>query len=215
MAAKTAVIQYSAADNCRTIRLSLRRLRRDGDAAELVDHFWHDLQRLFHFGLAVEPAEGKTQAGTGAFVAQAHRLEHVRGVDGASGARTAAAATDVILIEQHEGAFTVDAFERKVGGVRQAVLAVAVHVGAFDVGEDAALEFVAHLFHHSLFVVHILAGDFTRLAEGDDAGDVLRAGAFAVFLSAADEIWRELGAAVDVEDADAFRTMELVAGEGE
>ena len=93
-----------------------------------------------------------------------------------------------MFVEEHEDGLGVDALEGEAGGVGQAVDAVAVDLGAGDGGEDAFLEFVAQGADFEGLVLHEFGGEFARLAEGDDGGDVLGAGAPAVLLSAANQV---------------------------
>src|SRR5271163_108198 len=57
--------------------------------------------------------------------------------------------------------------------------------------------------------------EFRSLAEADDSGDVFGAGAALAFVGPAEEERLKLGAAVDVESADALRAVHLVGGDGE
>ena len=61
----------------------------------------------------------------------------------------------------------------------------------------------------------MLEAELAGGAEGGDGGGVFGTGAALIFLTAAGEERVEGGAAVDVEDADAFGGVEFVTGEGE
>ncbi len=139
-------------------------LRGDGDSAKFGDDFGEDFEGFLNLGFGVEAAEGEAEAGAGALVGEAHGFEDVGGVDGAGGTGGAAGTTDVVLVEEHERAFGVDAFKGEVGGVGQPVFGVASDVGAFDLGKDAGFEIVAEFADGFLFVLEVLAGDFAGFA---------------------------------------------------
>ena len=60
----------------------------------------------------------------------------------------------------------------------------------------------------------VCAREFGGFAEADDAGNVFCAGAEAALVVAAVEKLAQASAAADVESADSFGCVELVAGDG-
>ena len=73
----------------------------------------------------------------------------------------------------------------------------------------------AQLGHGFCGLHHFRAADLSRRAKGDDLRRWLRAGAHAALLPAAEDIGRQLQPAADVERADAFRCVNLVAADGD
>ena len=129
------------------------------------------------------------------------------GFSRAGGAGGTGGATDAALVEEDEGGFALDAFEGKIGGVWEAVGAVAVDTATGDGGEEGSFEAVAERG-----LERMGGGEFGGFSEGDDRCDILRASAAAVFLSATQERG-EGNSAVDIEGTDTFRRMELVSRE--
>ena len=60
----------------------------------------------------------------------------------------------------------------------------------------------------------MVRGELGRFSQPDDGRNILGATAPAVFLAAA-KPWSETHAPIDIEGANTFRAMQLVAGEGE
>ena len=187
----------------------------DGHAAQLRHDPRKDFQGLVHLSTRVEAAEGETQAGASVLIVKTHGLEHVRGMHRTRSAGGAAGTADALLIEEHQHAFGVHAVEGEIARVGQPMLTIAVDHDTFDPFEHAILEVVPQHTHLVVLVLHELPREFARFAEPDDARHILCAGALPEFLPAANEQWMELRPTVHVEHADAFRAVQLVAGEGE
>src|SRR5208283_4042708 len=101
-----------------------------------------------------------------------------------------------------------------VGGVGSARGTGAVHADLSDALQQAVLEFVAQGRDAFCIVGKRGLGDFRGFAEAYDSGDVFRAGAESALVMAAIEKLTQASAVADVERADAFGGIKLVAGEG-
>ena len=177
--------------------------RRSG--AEFGDDAGEDLADAVDFGGSRDAAEREAEGGFGLGVGEAHGFENMGGFAGAGGAGGSGRAANAALVQENESGFTLDAVEGKVGGVGQAVGAAAVDRGSGNLGEEGVFESVAQGG-----ITRGVPRDFSGFAEGNDAGDILRAASAGVFLRAAQE-GSEGNAAVGVESADAFRRMKFVA----
>ena len=144
-----------------------------------------------------------------------HCAQDVRRLERARRARGARRGADARVAEVVEHRLALDVGERDVERVREAQLAAAVHDGLRD-GEEALLQAVAQRGDAiERAVAQLGGGELARLAEAGDVGDVLRAGAAAPLLVAAEQERPHGRAAADVERADALRGVDLVAGEGQ
>ena len=120
---------------------------------------------------------------------------------------------DVVDAHQERLAFDVDEAHVEVAG--EVVLHVAVDLGVVERGLELVLEVVAELGFALGFGGHLFAADLAGLAEADDAGDVEGAAAHAALVAAAVDLLGDLDArvaAANVERADSFGAVDLVAG---
>ena len=139
----------------------------------------------------------------------------MRWLDGAGGARGPAGGADAETVEEKEDGFGFDVGEGNVGGVGKARFAGAVAGGVGDGFEKAGFEAIAHGAYARVFFGEMFLGEFGGAAERDDVGNIFGAGAMAVFLMTAEDVWEEFGALFDVEKADAFWGVKFVAGKTE
>ncbi len=144
------------------------------------------------------------------------------GLGGAGLAGGAGAEGEAADVESDEEGFGVDAGEGEAGGVGQAGLGRAVDGGTGEGGEEGLLEAVAKGGEGGGAVAGILGGgvepgggEAGGVAEADDAGDVLSAGAALTLMRTAEVHGAEGEAAADEEGADAFGAVHLVGGEAE
>src|SRR5215471_20835972 len=68
---------------------------------------------------------------------------------------------------------------------------MAIQVDLIEPLENPGLELVAKLVQAPVLLEHLITGDFARLAEADDAGDVERARAHPALMPAAVHLGRE------------------------
>ena len=176
-----------------------------GSGAEFFDDGGEDFGGAGDFLGGREAAEGEAEGGFRAGVGEAHRFEDMGRFPRTGGAGGTGGATDAALVEEDEGSFALDAFEGEIGGVWEAIGTVAVDGATRNRVEEGAFEAVAERG-----LERMGGGEFGGFSEGDDRGDILRAAAAAVFLSAAQERG-EGNAAVDVEGTDTFRRMDFVS----
>jgi seryl-tRNA synthetase len=176
----------------------------------------HRMRGGFGLGLGVEAVERDAQGAGGVAGADAHGFEDVGGMQSAGVAGGTGGAGDAGLVEQDEHAGGVDLWQAEGAGGVQAVLATTVNAHAGLGGVDEMLKAVAHGVEAGLrAVVEMLAGEFRRRSEADDAGNVLGAAAALSFLPAADEQWRKARTTADVKRPDALRRVKLVPAEAE
>ena len=85
------------------------------------------------------------------------------------------------------------------------MLAIAIDLGIRDGLQNLPFsKFIPQAADDFVFKRHVTAGQFGGLAQRDDVGDVLGAGALAVLLAAAHEVGIEAAPPVHVEHADAL-----------
>ena len=185
------------------------------DGAKFVDDLREVFEDVIDVVVGVVAAEAETDGAFGEGLFHVHGGEDVAGFDGACGAGGAAGDADVQAIEEEEDTFGFDAVEGDVGGVGEAWFFGAVAGGVGDVAEGEVFEAIAHGADASVFFFEMFHGEFGGASEADDVGNVLGAAAVAVFLMAADDVGMELGALLNVEEADAFWGMKFVAGESQ
>ncbi len=142
----------------------------------------------------------------------------VRTCDGSTAPEEQAAPTEQakpFKVERDDEGFAFDPCKHDVGCVRRARSGGSVHADLRNALEQAAFEFVAQCRDSVRVAREGIARDFRGFAEADDSGDVFRAGAEAALVMAAVEKLAEARAAADIESADAFWCVELVARERE
>src|SRR5438094_731195 len=83
-------------------------------APQLRDGLRDRLERELDVGLGARPAERQPKRAQRPPAVDAHRLEHVRRLDGAAGARRARRRRYAHVVEQHEQRLGLDAVERHV-----------------------------------------------------------------------------------------------------
>ena len=166
---------------------------------------------LFH---RVILADGEAETSVGHLVREADGEEHVARVQGAGGAGASGRGADPLIIQHEEKALALDALEAHVHGAGDVVLEAAVNLAVGDLTELRE-ELVPHGDDLRGVLLHVVAALFEGGGHGDDAGDVLGAGALAALLGSTVNNIREDDALLRIEDADALRGVELMAGHGE
>src|SRR6266849_7832482 len=93
-----------------------------------------------------------------------------------------------------------------------------IDIDLVELGFEARTQPVTQRAHLLGFLGHLLLGQFTGLAEADDAGDVQRAGTHTALVAAAIDNGGKLNAriaAANVKGADTFGSIDFVAGNRE
>ena len=137
------------------------------------------------------------------------------GVKAARRTRRAARCRDALQIQPEQHRFALDARERHVHVVRQALVhrPVDAHVG--NRRRQAADKPIAQESHPRRVLRQAFFRQLNRLAQADDARQILRARAVSAFLRAAMNQRVDFHALADVQRTDALRPVELVRREGE
>ena len=122
---------------------------------------------------------------------------------------------DALQIQPEQHRFTLDARKRHVHVVRQALVHCAVDAHVGNRRRQAADEPIAQESHPRRVLRQALFRQFNRLAQADDARQILRACAMPAFLRAAMNQRVDFHALADVQRTDALRPVELVCREGD
>jgi len=115
------------------------------------------------------------------------------------------------LIHHQQDRLTLDEFKADVGGIGQAVHPVAVHPTVGHPPKEFLLEPVSQPPDPDIFRFYIAGGEFTGLAQTDDARRILGAPAPSLFLMATDKKRGKAGTPADIKHSDALGGMELVS----
>lgn len=89
-----------------------------------------------------------------------------------------------MVIEQRLYGFTVNAVEGYICGIRQPSQRIAGDEGLGDALQKSFLQSIPQRFYSFVFLVHVLQGEFGRLAQTNDPGRVLCARASVALLAA-------------------------------
>jgi seryl-tRNA synthetase len=169
------------------------------------------MRGAFSVGLGVEAMEGKAQGAGGITGADAHGLQYWGTMQRPCMAGGTGGAGDARLIEQDEHARCIHFRQAEGAGSMQSMRGAAMEAHFRQGGVDEVLKAISQGFKSRLGAVfQILAGELGGLAEGDDAGHVLRAAASFVLLSTTDEQRCEACALADIECSYALGRMHFV-----
>ena len=130
--------------------------------AEALDGGTDALGYVVELGLGGESADGNSQAGVGQLVVEAHRAQHVGGLEAGRGAGGARGHRDVL--EAHEQGLALDVGEGHVEGARQARVQAAVDDGVWNRLGERGLQVQAQLGDASGLGGHRLARQSGRFA---------------------------------------------------
>src|SRR5580693_8188437 len=162
-------------------------------------------------------AEGEAQGTAGAGVVGAEGQQHVAGLGHARGAGGAGGAGDSVRVEQHEQGVARATREGEVRVAREPGRAGrgAVEHGVGNDGEDPAHQVIPQHGQPDRLVLPVPGAGLGRDGERPDRGRVEGARADVALLTAAVQHGNGLHAAGQDQRADADRTAQLVAGDGE
>ena len=117
------------------------------------------------------------------------------------------------MVEEHEDGFTLQVSETDICRVGQPILTVAINLSVRARAKDFVLETITQCFDLGGVLYQSTQGQFRSHAHGNNSGDVFRTGSSVFLLVPTDNERRQRQAATDVQRADTFRRVKLVAGD--
>ena len=144
-----------------------------------------------------------------------HCGDDMGGIRGVCKASRTAAGADALLIEEQQQCLGFNAVEGDVGGVGEPLGGVSVAFCIGDGREESFLQSIAQGADGGVVGGKFLQRVSRSRAEANEMRDVLRAAAPGALLMSAMNEGNERSFLLNIEPADAFRSADLVAGEGE
>src|SRR5262249_33102451 len=151
---------------------------------QLLDDGWGHFQRAIDFLRRCVAGKAEPDRTMRDAVIDAHRPEHVRGLERTAAARCAARGADFLVAEQHEDGFRLERLETDVRGIRDSPPAVAVYAGDRNAIENALLQPVAQGSNARVLFVQTFDGLLNCDPRAHDSRDIFRSGAKVALLVA-------------------------------